>query len=794
MGTYEELKAAIQQVIRTNGNKEITGALLQNALLSIVNVVGANATFAGIATPNTNPGTADQNVFYLATEAGTYVNFGGIVINKGEAVILSNKTGNWVKTVSGFATQQQLTELESHISFEWTEFGQYWRLVDGVVGSKVVSTTDLRFKCVDAIKVKKGEIFYLTTTGGSTARAYAFTNGQRTIVEVAEASVRLENKKLVAPVDGYLFVNYYNSGNLSYSLIYDLEEERKFRLKLENELYSIKNNFKLSELGYYWFLADSVVSDAPVYSSALNYQCVDAIPVLKGDKFKLTTKGGASGRAYAFTDKDKNIIEVASESVLLESFELVAPADGYLFVNCAVGYDFFLEINVSALRESVIDNKSAIGFNESFELTKGAYYPLIYDTIAPASPTPFSSNVNQWGCLRFFVFKGDVVTIATKGGATGRAYAVTDKDLNILTLADASLDTTTNPVELLIEQDGYIYVNCTPANDSSFFVTRKKKESIQKQINNIKEELSNQIPVVVPCMYNPAINLQKEDLKILDIGNSYTGDSQTYIPNILSAFGINGGFSLFSAIRGGASFKSWYDCYNDNDDYSGYSIGLKAGDAISGISGQAGSYEGALFRNALSAVKWDVILIHQVSSYANEFTQWNEHGKGGYLKEFIQILRKTNPQASIGFLLVHSYRSTYVSNAEGSSLKRWENIAKATQQFKAHYGVDFIIPYGTAVQNLRASSLNDANEFSTDGTHMATGLGDYVASCCYYQSLFAPRFGKSILGNTFRDTSLDESEAGVKKIDDANALVAQKAAMLATYNMWEIMNPDDYEL
>ena len=115
MGTYEELKAAIQQVIRTNGNNEITGALLQNALLSIVNVVGANATFAGIATPNTNPGTADQNVFYLATEAGTYVNFGGIEINMGEAVILSNKTGNWVKTTSGFATQQQLTELESYI-------------------------------------------------------------------------------------------------------------------------------------------------------------------------------------------------------------------------------------------------------------------------------------------------------------------------------------------------------------------------------------------------------------------------------------------------------------------------------------------------------------------------------------------------------------------------------------------------------------------------------------------------------------------------------------------------------
>lgn len=115
MGTYEELKAAIQQVIRTNGNNEITGALLQNALLSIVNVVGANATFAGIATPNTNPGAVDQNVFYLATEAGTYVNFGGIVINEGEAVILTNKSGSWAKNVTGFATQKQLTELSEKV-------------------------------------------------------------------------------------------------------------------------------------------------------------------------------------------------------------------------------------------------------------------------------------------------------------------------------------------------------------------------------------------------------------------------------------------------------------------------------------------------------------------------------------------------------------------------------------------------------------------------------------------------------------------------------------------------------
>ena len=72
------------------------------------------------------------------------------------------------------------------------------------------------------------------------------------------------------------------------------------------------------------------------------------------------------------------------------------------------------------------------------------------------------------------------------------------------------------------------------------------------------------------------------------------------------------------------------------------------------------------------------------------------------------------------------------------------------------------------------------------------GMGDYVAGCCYYQALLAPRSGVSILGNTFRLNNLDESVGGRMSITDKTAPVAQKAAMLATYNMWEVMNPEDY--
>jgi hypothetical protein len=85
----------------------------------------------------------------------------------------------------------------------------------------------------------------------------------------------------------------------------------------------------------------------------------------------------------------------------------------------------------------------------------------------------------------------------------------------------------------------------------------------------------------------------------------------------------------------------------------------------------------------------------------------------------------------------------------------------------------------------------DESDFSTDGVHMADGIGDYTASCVYFQSVLAPRIGVSIIGNTWRKTDLDETERGVKNIDNTNALLAQKAAMWATYNWYELANPED---
>jgi len=98
MPNYATLKAAIQQVVKTNGNNEITGALLQQSLLSMINSLGAGYQFAGLAIPSTTPGTPDHNVFYIGGP-GNYSNFGSPFIVPNNCIGLFAYNGTWTNEI-----------------------------------------------------------------------------------------------------------------------------------------------------------------------------------------------------------------------------------------------------------------------------------------------------------------------------------------------------------------------------------------------------------------------------------------------------------------------------------------------------------------------------------------------------------------------------------------------------------------------------------------------------------------------------------------------------------------------
>lgn len=168
MANYANLKSAIEAVIYENGNQEITGSVMQATLLAMVNSLGAGYQYAGIATPSTNPGTPDQNVFYLASTAGTYVNFGNIVLNENEVAILKYN-GSWTKEASGFASAEKVNQLDQEVTgFEY---------------SKSFNVSGYSWPTYDTINVAKGLVYTIKltpseTTGSGTIffRLYDGTN------------------------------------------------------------------------------------------------------------------------------------------------------------------------------------------------------------------------------------------------------------------------------------------------------------------------------------------------------------------------------------------------------------------------------------------------------------------------------------------------------------------------------------------------------------------------------------------------------------------------------------------
>ena len=86
---YDQIKESIKAVIKENGNYEITGNVLQTVLLSMVDTLGPEYQFLGIAKKSTVPVVVEGNSFYITVEVGTYTNFK----NSGNTAITVNQLG-----------------------------------------------------------------------------------------------------------------------------------------------------------------------------------------------------------------------------------------------------------------------------------------------------------------------------------------------------------------------------------------------------------------------------------------------------------------------------------------------------------------------------------------------------------------------------------------------------------------------------------------------------------------------------------------------------------------------------
>ena len=262
-------------------------------------------------------------------------------------------------------------------------------------------------------------------------------------------------------------------------------------------------------------------------------------------------------------------------------------------------------------------------------------------------------------------------------------------------------------------------------------------------------------------------------IKVLAIGNSFSDDARTYIPQIAAASGIE---LIFGNLYiGGCSLERHVQCYNTQEAaYEFYHS--KAGE-----NHWVKSAEMVPMQHALEMGEWDIITLQQVSGLSGKYESYVPH-----LDRLIAIVSKAQPQAELVWHMTWSYakESTHgdFPKYDRDQQKMYDAITDCVHRMLKEYDCfEKIIPSGTAIQSLRLSEINNSpKDFTRDGYHMDLGAGRYALACTWYETLIKPYTHLSMMGNSLR------LDLGDVKVTDTTAPYCQKAAKKAARKPFKV--------
>ena len=238
-------------------------------------------------------------------------------------------------------------------------------------------------------------------------------------------------------------------------------------------------------------------------------------------------------------------------------------------------------------------------------------------------------------------------------------------------------------------------------------------------------------PEPVPYFSNNPLPVGKESVRVLAIGNSYSIDALTYAWTILHDAGLDTErYSIYITPRAGASLEFWSEQYKNDSEQTIYKY--------------AGNLQMPLEKGSLRQLlnqDWDVVVIQQNAANQADYTTYQP-----YIRQLIDGIRAscTNPKVAIAYQMSWSYASTYAP--ELNPEEEWEKIRQAAERVRKEDGIDIIIPCGTAIRNARHSDLQTELDLTRDGRHLAYGVGRYIASICWLNTIMSPIFNLNLYG------------------------------------------------
>lgn len=239
------------------------------------------------------------------------------------------------------------------------------------------------------------------------------------------------------------------------------------------------------------------------------------------------------------------------------------------------------------------------------------------------------------------------------------------------------------------------------------------------------------------------------------IGNSFTDDATEYLNWIVKNSGIDENTCcVYRVTQGGSSLQTWRDKYKNN---AIVSLERKAGLLAMGLT--EGTLQELLHQN------WDVVSLQQLSNYSNDITTYSP-----YLTELLSYIKSDclNKNIAICWHLTWSYCSKHTSEGPKGYVG-WSSIVSTVEQMIRKYGVDIVIPSGTAIQNARATTITTEKSLTRDGLHLDS-IGKYIAGCTVFESLFEPVYGISLLNISWHPQNITDSVAAIARTSAIKAV------------------------
>lgn len=591
MANYETLKSAIQQVVKTNGNNEITGALLQQSLLAMINSLGAGYQFVGVATPSTNPGTPDQKVFYFATTTGIYANFDSLKIEAGEIAILKYDS-QWTKITTGIASEEDISNIKNIIP----------NVIDGKYANKNngnIETLTSVYCCTDYIRCDLfNTIRVLTYTGNDNSGICFYdanksfisgfnpysTSGILTQITVPEnaafvvVTCLMNNKnKLKVETD-----NFYYSLAFLLSLITAIQKDID---KIPDDVFYDETNVPFT------YQSGAINMNGTYVPSLVNsYRVTKPILVNAGETLKIKCSCQSS---IALVSKTNNVDDAVTRlhnpqlsgydtATEIRNYEWTADEDCYVEISyvttkgCVItkqtAITDALKARVALLEFYNLAKISPLAFNEvtTLTLTTTSGYYVQYNNSALVANSAYSVSqpihLLMGQKLMFKASGQNVLALVAKTQNVQDLQSRTHKSV----LAGRDSTVTVYDYEWTADEDCYVEISYYTArglndvrilNDNISILSNRVSALENASVNDFKN-----------CLYQYAMG------KILCIGDSltqgaYPSGSQTtasiqqnypyYLGRLLNCDVTNGG-------RSGYSPSDWYTQKIDEYDYSEY--------------------------------------------------------------------------------------------------------------------------------------------------------------------------------------------------------------------------------